>query len=334
MEQYRLYKFTLKASHAKTGNWIQSEVTEPTDLSEAQELLEKILTEAFESERRQLPIGKEPDTGDKVLPNTILRNVKGVTLLKLHNPKDVNIWELKGGKISIESFPYSYIIIDNRPGIGQIAIQMRTDAWTDPDTVKRYLEPNMNRILRDRGTGLEIEIRPKWLPTDFFKYLKQRKEEDGVFVEHLSFEFTNPEYEAPIETAVDTSGHLRQLMNMLSQLGGAKAKLEVDAPRRKELIKKKLKDIKQMVSLVASNGYTLKVTFNDKSKYLCNDWLLADMDMKENVVSDFIDGYLHGFFEFELFRWIDEKRNETKDYKDDDRPIRQKPTRKSRKAVS
>lgn len=333
MQYFRLYKFALKASRTKEANWTQSTVAEPTDLSNAQATFEKILYDAFKEDRR-LPIGKDPETGDKVLPNSIIRNTNYVTMFKLHNPKNVNIWELKGGKVSIESFPYSYIIIDNRPGIGQMAIQMKTEAWNDPEVVAKLLEENLNRILKDSGTGLEIEIRHKWLPTDFFEYVKQRRKDEGVIVKRLYFEFTNPQFETPVETAIETSGHLRQLMNMLSQLGGAKARLQVDAPRKNELIKRKLRDIKQMVSLVASNGYSLKVDFSDKTNYNCNEWLLADVDMDDKILSDFITGQMHQLFEFELFHWLDKKRHETKEYQDDERPLRQKPARKNRKLVS
>lgn len=333
MDYYRLYKFTLSLSHTKDPDWTKSVIAEPTDLSNAQDLFEQILVNAFKKGRR-LPIGKEPETGDKVLPNTILRNHNKVTLLRLNNPENVDIYNEDGSKISQESLPLSYIVIDNRQGIGQMAIQMKTEAWTDPDTIANLLERNLNRILKDQGTGLEIEIRHKWLPTKFFEYVKQRRKDENVTVKHLSFEFTNPEFEIPIETAVETSGHLKQLMNMLSQLGGAKCKLQVDAPKKKELIKRKLRDIKQMVSLVASNGYNLKVTFSDKSTYTCNEGILADFDMAENIVLNFKDGWKHSLFEFELFHWLDEKRKETKDYKDDEHPIRKKPTRKNRNMVS
>lgn len=333
MEKYRLYKFTLKPSHMREGDWTQSEVAEPADLSKAQETFEKLLKDTFK-EGRRLPIGKETDTGDKVLPNTIMRNHERVTLLRLNNPENINIYKEDGSAIPQESLPLSYIIIDNRQGIGQIAIQMKTEAWTNPDTVAGLLEGNLNRILKDQRTGLEIEIRHKWLPTEFFEHVKKYRKENNVTVDHLSFEFTNPEFETPIETAVETSGHLKQLMNMLSQLGGAKCKMQIDAPRKKELIKRKLKDIKQIVSLVASNGYNLKVTFSDKSTYTCNEGILADFDMAENVISNFKDGWKHALFEFELFRWLDEKRQETKDYKDDEQPIRRKPARKNRNLVS
>ncbi len=334
MEQYRLYKFTLKPSHTKEGDWTQGPVAEPTDLSQAQNIFEKILTDALKADRR-LPIGKEPETGDKVLPNSILRNWEFVTLLQLRNPKNYNIWPEDGSPTwSIDSFPFSYIIIDNRPGVGQLAIQMKTEAWSDPDTVAALLQANMNRILRDYSTGLEMEIRHKWLPTEFFKHIKQRRKDDGVVVKRLYFEFTNPKFETPIDTAVDTTGHLRQMMNMLSELGGAKAKFQVDAPRKNELIRRKLKDIKQMVSLVASNGYKLRVEFNDKSDYTCNEGVLADVDMRENIVTNFRDGQKNSFFEFELFHWLDEKRNETEEYQHDEKPIRTKPARKNRQMVS
>ena len=214
-----------------------------------------------------------------------------------------------------------------------MAIQMNTEAWSDPDDVKNLLQENFKRILKDR-VGLEIEIRHKWLPTEFFNFVKKRKKDDDVYVKHLYFKITNPEFETPIETAVETSGHIRQLLNMLSQLGGAKATLQVDAPRKKELIKRKLRDIKQMVSLVASNGYSLKVVFSDGRSYTCNDWMLADFDMEDKTLKDFYYGQMNNFFEFEIFHWLDEKRIETKDYYDDARPVRQKPARKSRRKIS
>ena len=334
MDKYRLYKIVLKPSHTKEADWTQSDVAETTDLSKAQDIFENILISVFKEDKR-LPIGKNPATGDEVLPNTILRNDNHVTLLKLHNPGIVNIWELNGAKIPKDTFPYSYIIVDNRPGIGQLAIQMKTDAWSDPDTIARLLEDNFNRILKDQGTGLEMEIRYKYLPTEFFKYLKQRKKEDNVFVKHIYFEFTNPKFETPIDTAVDTTGHIRQLMNMLSELGGAKAKLQVDAPKNSELIRRKLKDIKQMVSLVATNGYRLKVEFNDKSTYTCNELMLHDDEMKENVMTDYRDGQKHNFFEFELFHWLDEMLKKEKDCNyNDEQPIRFKPARKNKQKVS
>ena len=333
MEKYRLYKIVLKLSQTKEADWTQSVVAETTDLSNAQEAFEKILISVFK-EGKRLPIGKNPATGDKVLPNTILRNDNRVTLFQIHNPGTVNIWELNGAKKTEESFPYSYIVIDNRHGIGQLAIQMKTDAWSDPDTIAKLLEDNFNRILKDQGTGLEMEIRYKYLPTEFFKYLKQRKKEDNVFVKHIYFEFTNPKFETPIDTAVDTTGHIRQLMNMLSELGGAKAKLQVDAPRKNELIRRKLKDIKQMVSLVATNGYRLKVEFNDKSTYTCNELMLHDDEMKESVMTDFRDGQKHNFFEFELFHWLDEMLKKEKDCDYHEQPIRFKPARKNKQKVS
>ena len=334
MDKYRLYKIVLKPSHTKEADWTKSVVAETTDLSTAQETLEKLLISVFKQDRR-LPIGKEPETGDKVLPNSILRNDNHVTLLKLHNPGTVNIWRLNGAKISEETFPYSYVIIDNRPGIGQLAVQMKTDAWSDPNTVAKLLEDNFNRILKDQGTGLEMEIRYKYLPSEFFDYLKQRKKRDNVFVKHIYFEFTNPKFETPIDTAVDTTGHIRQLMNMLSELGGAKAKLQVDAPKKNELIRRKVKDIKQMVSLVATNGYSLKVVFNDNTSYTCNEFILHDDEMKENVLADYRDGQKHNFFEFELFHWLDEmlKKEKDCDYQDE-QPIRFKPARKNKQKVS
>ena len=71
MDKYWLYKIVLKPSHTKEADWTQSVVAETTDLSKAQETLEILLISVFKEDRR-LPIGKEPETGAKVLPNSIL----------------------------------------------------------------------------------------------------------------------------------------------------------------------------------------------------------------------------------------------------------------------
>lgn len=301
-------------------------------MSRAQEKFESL----FNKGAKQLPIGKDGFTGDDPLLNRILANHDGVTLLRVNNPKDVTIWKPSGNdfdKRKEDSYPYSYIIIDNRPGICQLAIQRKSDAWSDPERLKSILEANFTRMLRDMGSGFVVEFRHKWLPSDFFEYIKQRKKEDNVIVSHLSFEFTNPRFETPIETAVETSGHLRQLMNMLTELGGAKAKLAIEAPKNDSLIKRKLKDIKQMVSLVSSNGYTLKVRFSDTSEYLCNDYLVADIDLRQNIIRDFEHGVKHSLFDFEIFHWLDEVRNKTKNYIDEQTPYR-KPAGKNRRKIS
>lgn len=333
MENFRLYKYVLKSSHITNTDWTRAIVAKPTPLSSAQDRFEEILRDAFKNDRR-LPIGKEAKTGGKVLPNSIIRIENHVVLLKLHNPGIVNIWELNGTKIPKDSFPYSYVIIDNRPGIGQLAIQMNTDAWKDPDVVARLLEDNLNRILKDQGTGLEIDIRYKYLTSDFFKFIKQRKKEDNVFVRRLFFEFTNPKFETPIDTAVDATGHIRQLLEMLTQIGGGKGYLQIDASKGRELIKRKGNDIKQMVSLVASNGYKLRVEFSDNSNYLCDEMMLHDEEMKETVLSDFRDGQKHNLFEFELFEWLDRMLKKEKDDDYQEIPIRLKPARKGKRAVS
>ncbi len=333
MEEFRLYKFVFNTSTTIDSNWLQSKTAEKTDLTKAQEAFENLLVGAMKDDRR-LPIGKDPKTGDKVLPNSILRNENHVIILKIHNPGKVNIWKLNGGKTSEDTYPYLYIIIDNRPGIGQLAVQMGTEAWKDPDTITKLLEDNLNRILSDEGTGLQIGIRHKYLPTEFFDFLKDKKKNENAIVKHIYFEITNPEFETPIDTAVETSGHIRQMLKMLMQLGGEKALFKVDAPKNNELIRKKLKDIKQMVSLVATNGYSLKVEFNDKTKYSCNDIMLHDDIMKETILSDFIDGQKHSLFEFELFHWLDEMIKKEKDYGYYEKPIRVKPARKNKRKIS
>ena len=332
MDKFRLYKIILKPSPSIEGDWLTSESIQLPDLSKAQDSFERI----FENGVKQLPLGREGETGGDPLPNRILAHHDRVTLLRLNHPKNVSLWKQQGTdyeKKTEKSLPYCYIIIDNRNGIGQAAIEVKSDAWSDPETIKNLLTNNLNRILKDLGTGICLEFRHKWLPSDFFDFIKQKKKEDSVTVKKLTYEFTNPKFETPIESAVDVSGHLRQLMNMMSELGGAKARLQIDAPSKNELIKRKLKDIKQMVSLVASNGYTLKVEFSDKTKYECNEILKADLDLSIKTIRDFEHGVKHALFEFEMFRWLDEARKKTKEYKEDETP-RTKPARNPRKKVS
>lgn len=333
MEQFRLYKILLEPD--AEGDLFTNPCVKHIDLSTAQDTFEKL----FSPPVKVLPIGKNVDTGEDTLPNNILANRERVTLIQLKNPGNVPYWKPDGVKDGIPSFPYTYIVIDNRIGIGQLAIQMNTDAWHNPDTVKNLLEGNLNRMLRELRSGLHVELRHKWLPSEFFEYIKQQRKE-GQIVNKLYFEITNPEFVTPLDTAVDVSGHLRTLLKMLSQLGGAKVKMSVDAPNNKELIRRARKndDIRQMVSLVATNGCILKVDFKQGGSYVCNDHLFADMEMPETYISAFKDNLKsdQSMFDYDLVRWLDEKRKETIDYKDDvyQRAPRGKRTRTSRSKIS
>ena len=63
-----------------------------------------------------------------------------------------------------------------------------------------------------------------------------------------------------------------------------------------------------------NNIYFLTVTFEDGEVYKCNSNIRAEIEIPENYVSNFRDSYKEAFFEFDLFRWLDDAKNKLENY--------------------
>lgn len=274
-------------------------------------------------------------------PCHVLAHDNNVILLRLENVKNVIVYESQYGhgpipqieKKQYESNPPCRIVIDNREGKNQIAIEIESAAWSKTSIVRNLIEANFNRDL-ERLFGLHIKITSKMRTSSYWDYVDYRRKKEGRSIKRMTFSFPNANIRPSIETAIGLSPHLRSLMRMLNDLGGAQGELTVQPPTDDVLLRRKLEDIKKMVALCASSDYSLSVTFDDDITYKCNEDLRAELPMnRAHALKDFEEGQKSTFYEYEIEEWLDWVVEQTKDYSHEEQ-VKPKPNRKDKHKVS
>ena len=283
---------------------------------------------------------KKRGEGADKFPCHVLAHDHNIILLRLENVKNVTVYESHptAGPIphiekkQYESNPPCFIIIDNRQGKAQMAIEIDTAAWSKTNLVRDLLQENLNRELEP--FGLAVKIWSKMQKSDYWNYVTYRQRKEGRGIKKMTFHFPNTKIRPSIETTIGLSNHLKTLMELINSLGAGQGELSIHPPTNDYLLKKKLADIKKMVALCASSEYSLSVTFDDDITYRCNENLRAELPMNiPSALNDFENGQMNTFFEFDIERWLDWVVEQTEKYKDAEQIIA-KSNRRSKRKVS
>ena len=278
-------------------------------------------------------------------PNDILMQVGDVTLLRINNVQMKSIYqkvERPDGGIpdykeeKLESNPFSYVVIDNRPGICQIAIEKSSTWGSSTDAVRDLLEEWFKeQLFNDYGLDLTIDL--KWQETEFWEYVEQRFKDSGDVITQVKFDMLNPvrikpynQPQAPLSGFVKAMSDATRLMDMLKST----IIMEADGTGRISQ-DKKYEDIAQMVRLCSTNSYHLSVTFRDYGEYKCNDMVKAMYDLSDEAFNDFLHGAprlseTNPEGEYELIRWLDYVLEKTQMFNDGNK-VRRKAKGKRKK---
>lgn len=280
------------------------------------------------------------------LHNDILRVVDGVILLRINNTQLKSIYsrkEPKEGGIpdyqedKIESYPFSYVVIDNRQGICQIAIEKSATWGSSTDLVRDILEEWFkDRLHSDYGLNLSIDL--KWQEAEFWDYVEERYRDFGDVITQMKFDVINPKKVAPYNGKEDSlSGFVKSMVDMTRLLGLLKSTMVMDMDENSRLTKeKRYEDIVQMVRLCSSNSYSLSVTFKDYGEYRCTDMVKAIFALDDKLLNEFRYGEKvigdgsgpEGTYG--LIEWLDKVHRETIKFTDGSKAPR-KPKRKGSK---
>ena len=149
MAVFQLYKLLFNRS--REGNMFATMDNE-TAYNKAQELLEDMLTGA-------LPITKEKrDKSVVKLENYIEKKRDGITIMVVCNEKNHRYKE-KMAEQELVYHPGCRVIIDNRRGVAQIAIEKSQSFDGKTDTVRDKVEEALNKLFDKHQ--LTVEIREK-----------------------------------------------------------------------------------------------------------------------------------------------------------------------------
>ena len=140
-----------------------------TAYNKAQELLEDMLTGA-------LPITKEKrDKSVVKLENYIEKKRDGITIMVVCNEKNHRYKE-KMAEQELVYHPGCRVIIDNRQGVAQIAIEKSQSFDGKSDTVRDKVEEALNKLFDKHQ--LTVEIRAKRRPGTFWEAVEEQTRMD------------------------------------------------------------------------------------------------------------------------------------------------------------
>lgn len=258
-----------------------------------------------------------------MLPNDVLAKADGIFLWRVNNSQYKDWWKRSGKdqkgfdkyeKDEIESNPYCYVLIDNRPGVGLMAIE-KSSAWGGkPDLLRDVILENFNRMLADLF-DLEMRIEARMNPKDIWDFVHERLTVHGDFVRKISFSFQNPKKINKSNSSEINSAHLKALLKTVEASDALKGLFTMEFDKNTNgKISQQNKDMAEMVRLCSENGYDISITFKEFKTYRINDYVRAYYPLTFEVIQSFNTGTRDFFVRTELEEWFNLINEQTKDY--------------------
>lgn len=230
-----------------------------------------------------------------------------------------HLGQIQGAQGGFE--PFCRVIIDNRPGVAQMAIE-RTSAFDgNPDKVRNILQESLHALLAP--AGLSIEIRAKMRVKNFWDTVEEQMRKKDERVKRVVFEFPDPDRSEPVDAPPSMIEHLRFLRSLSSAMGAARSSYKMEATRKGTLtLERTREDLAQMVSLCCNNGYQISVYFHRMGVFRYGERVRALFDIDEDTLTDFINGQYamgnnsEGTLTYALIETLDNIREQTKEYND------------------
>lgn len=275
----------------------------------AQAYLDKLL------EADELPLrATSKKTGKLVVhPNIILARRGGVVLMRVCNVKHVTVVRSYQERQE-ESHPYCHVLIDNRPGVAQIAVEQTKAFDKKPDKVRRLLQDALQTLLAE--VGLTITIRAKMHDNDFWETVAHLLRNKGEQVNLVAFEFSGTDKSAPIDTPPTLLEQLCFLQSLSAALAAARLQYKLEASRTgTQRLDRTREDLSQLVRLCCNIGYQISVRFKGLGVFRYGE---QARDLDEEILSAFLNGQ-QSLPEtdtqeacYALTGWLDSVREQTK----------------------
>ena len=329
MAVFAIYKYDFRL--AEEGNLFIKGTTDKL-LDKAQELFNGFLT-------GDKPFPIQMPKRDKTsvrLDNEVTCKRGDVCLLLVCNEKSKKIMEKKDEQ-EIFYHPGCYVIIDNRKGVANIAIE-RTPAFdSNPDKVCQLLEKAINDKFLIEEIGLKIEIRSKVREATLWEMVDHQTHDYNDVITKVVFSFPNPKKVAGIDANYKMKKKLAVMASITNALNGVKGSYHVEAEKGETLrLEQTQEDLAQMVHLCSRNVYDISVHFKYYGVYRFGSEEKAQSVIKDEFIENFKMGQLaildNGEKGFEMEQWLNDVRRITEGFRD---AIPAKKTRKrsTKKAV-
>ena len=256
----------------------------------------------------------------KIYKNDIFCTRCGITLMTVCKEKEVSIWK-EYKELKESSFPFCHVIIDNREGVYQMAIEQAKAFKSDTDKVRDILQESIQRELTEMG--IKFEIRPKMKVKKFWEMVDEQRTVRKDVIRKVEFEFPHPDKVKGMDAAPSMSDRLKILASIAESMGATKGKVTYENSSEVGLqMERTSEDLAQMVSLCCNNAFHIAVHFRDMGIYRYGDLVRAVYPVEDKVLCDFIGGQSTIGEDVEnpsyaLCDKMEDIRNLTKDYNDE-----------------
>ena len=258
-----------------------------------------------------------------MLPNDVLAKSGDIFIWRVNNSQ-LKEWWKRSGKDSkgidtyerdeIESNPYCYVLVDNRPGVGLMAIEKSTAWGSKPDMLRDVILENFNRMLADLF-DLEMRIEARMNPKDIWEFVHERLYEHNDYIRKVAFSFQNPKKISKSSAMEVKSARLKAMLRTVEISDALKGFFTMEFDRNtNSKISQANKDMAEMVRLCGENGYDIIITFKEFKTYRINDYVRAYYPMTEDVLTGFRIGSLTIEGITQLEDWFNQVAEQTKDY--------------------
>ena len=284
------------------------------------------------------PLNITKENKEKViipLENEITCKRDRMTLLLVCNEKDIKYTDKKDEK-TLKTHPGCYVIIDNREGIAQMAIERSSSFQSDPDKVCLLLQQAINDKLA--AYRLKIEIRGKVREATFWEVVNQQTVEHKDRIKWIKFNFGVPEESAGIDATDEMKAMISGYNRLGRAMGAEKGQYIYNASDSGTLhIDQTQEDMAQVVHYCSTNAYDISVGFKYYGVYRYGREERAYSQLEDTTLDDFIHERPttddEGNAAWGLCLWFDNMRRMYEGYRDVT-PTKKKRKRKPKKQVA
>lgn len=293
-----------------------------TNLDQGQEYLKEVLNLGLHIIKEQRDKTLVP------LENYIEAQREDVFLMVVCNEKCHKYREKMENK-ELVHHPGCRVIIDNRKGVAQMAVE-RSEAFSNnPDKVRDLIEDALNKAFT--RFELAVEIRAKMREREFWEMVDDQRNNFKDPIKKVVFDFPNPSNVTPVDATEAMLERLTLLNALTAAVNAAKGTLNLMSDKNKIIeLERSQEDIAALVSLCSQNGYDIAVHFKHYGVYRFGRSVKALDTIKAEVIEEFCKGQMmmgkaqEGVYS--LLELLDEIRTRTENYIDEKQEF--KPRRK------
>lgn len=298
MADYALYKYIFNKSD---DNNIFTSLTQQKAIEQAQQELEKAVKGELFFVKKQ----KNKEGEYERLNYKLLRSHGGISVLMICNVKRRKYQEGKEDH-TLEHHPGCYVVIDNRPGIAQIAIERSSAFDRNADSVSDLLSRSLNRVFNDMG--LSIDIQPRVSSNDFWETVDTIMYKRKDAVQSIAFHFATEQTIGPVDASEEELMRMSFLTSMIAAFDAGESSFNMRARKDKSLrLDRTHRDVAMVIDLCCRNGYEIAVNFKNSGLYRSGEQVRITREMDEGILLAFIHRDLDLFSRNGLLgEWLDD----------------------------